>query len=70
MSMIIFLTRLGKTTSSSSTTQQPSISRDSMLNIQQIMHADIWQDILTKDRVYESTVEFHATVSYLLLFSG
>ena len=54
MSMIIFLTHLGKTTSSSSTTQQPSISGDSMLKIQQIMHADIWQDILTKDRVYES----------------
>ena len=41
MSMIIFLTRLGKTTSSSSTTQQPSISGDSMLNIQQIVHADM-----------------------------
>ena len=41
MSMIIFLTHLGKTTSSSSTTQQPSISGDSMLKIQQIMHADI-----------------------------
>ena len=41
MSMIILITHLGKTTSSSSTTQQPSISGDSMLKIQQIMHADI-----------------------------
>ena len=41
MSMITFLTHLGKTTSSSSTAQQPSISGDSMLKIQQIMHADI-----------------------------